>query len=136
MPAEAASKLILIVDDDPSTETVLDHIVKREGFRTSLAKDGQEALDRAREQVPDLIIMDLMMPRMGGFEAIRAIQAVCDARVPVVVNTARRIDPEMIVTLRAEANVLEILAKPTDFGRLIQLIHATLGTEPPPSKPT
>ena len=132
--ADPATKLILIVDDDPSTETLLDHVVQLQGFQTALAKNGNEALKKAKERPPDLVIMDLMMPEMSGYEAIRALHSVCNGRVPIVINTARRMDPSTIEVLRAEANVIELFEKPTDYQRLFEVIHTVLATQPPPKK--
>ena len=129
---DPSTKLILIVDDDPSTETLLDHVVQLQGFKTALARDGKEALAKAKERRPDLVIMDLMMPEMSGYEAIRALHSVCDGHVPIVINTARRVDPSAVETMRSEANVLELFEKPTDYQRLFELIHKVLKTQPPP----
>lgn len=134
MAADPSTKLILIVEDDPSTEAVLDHVVQRQGFKTACAKNGKEALTQARERKPDLVIMDLMLPEMGGFETIRELHSVCDGGVPVVINTARRLDPSTIEMLRGEANVLELFSKPTDYQRMFQVIHKALGTQHPPDK--
>jgi len=133
--AKAASNhLILIVDDDANAEELLDHVIQSEGFQTAIARTGAEALAAAEKRAPSLIIMDLAMPQMSGFEAIRGLQAVCKTQVPIIINTARQVDPSTIQLLKAEANILELLQKPTDYDRLLGLIHATLGTQPAPKQ--
>jgi len=130
----ASSHLILIVEDDAAAEELLDHVIRSEGFETIIARTGSEALAAAEKRAPSLIIMDLAMPQMSGFDAIRGLQAVCKTKVPVIINTARQVDPSTIQLLKAEANILELLQKPTDYDRLLGLIHSALGTQPSPKK--
>lgn len=83
-------KLILIVDDFKDDREMYSHYLTGCGFQVSLAGDGQEALDKAFNQQPDLILMDLWLPQIAGWEAIRQLKA--DARtrhIPIVVLTAR-----------------------------------------------
>lgn len=82
--------LILIVDDFKDDREMYAHFLTRSGFQVSLASDGQEALDKAFNLLPDLILMDLWLPQIGGWEAIRQLKA--DDRtkeIPIVVLTAR-----------------------------------------------
>jgi two-component system cell cycle response regulator DivK len=82
--------LILIVDDFKDDREMYAHYLTRSGFRVSLASDGQEALDKAFQLVPDLILMDLWLPQIGGWEAIRQLKASEKTRhIPIVVLTAR-----------------------------------------------
>lgn len=81
---------ILIVDDFKDDREMYAHYLTRSGFRVTLASDGQEALDKAFSLLPDLILMDLWLPQIGGWEAIRQLKA--DPRtknIPIVVLTAR-----------------------------------------------
>ena len=82
--------LILIVDDFKDDREMYGHYLTRCGFQVSLASDGQEAVDKALQLHPDLILMDLWLPQVGGWEAIRQLKA--DGRtkdIPIVVLTAR-----------------------------------------------
>jgi len=129
-----SDQLILIVEDDANAEELLDHVIRSEGFQTAIARTGAEALAAAEKRAPSLIVMDLAMPQMNGFDAIRGLQTVCKSKVPIIINTARQVEPSTIDLLRAEANILEFLQKPTDYERLVRLIHTTLGTAPSSKK--
>ena len=67
MTARAAN-LILLVDDDESLLDLMDHVVKKDGFRTERAMDGQEALAKVASLDPDAIVLDFMLPGMGGYD--------------------------------------------------------------------
>lgn len=83
-------KLILIVDDFRDDREMYGHYLSRCGFQVSLACDGQEALDNAFKLHPDLILMDLWLPQIAGWEAIRQLKADLRTRhIPIVVLTAR-----------------------------------------------
>jgi len=83
-------KLILIVDDFKDDREMYSHYLSRCGFTVSLACDGQEALEKAFQLRPDLILMDLWLPQIAGWEAIRQLKADIRTReIPIVVLTAR-----------------------------------------------
>lgn len=84
--------LILVVDDHPDLREVLALILEHHGFRVMLAADGREALKRAEECRPDLVLMDLMMPRMDGYQATAALNHNGEHPVPVVAITASRVE--------------------------------------------
>jgi CheY-like chemotaxis protein len=121
-------KLILVVDDDPETKILVESLLRREGFRVQTAANGAEALQRAQVEAPDLVVMDLMMPVLGGYEAIMGLQAAAGARVPVIIHTARRMDPSTLEQMRSEGNVLHVLSKPANLQVLFEFIHRELGT--------
>lgn len=84
------NSLILIVDDFKDDREMYAHYLTRSGFRVSLACDGKEAVDKAFELLPDLILMDLWLPQIGGWEAIRQLKGDDKTRnIPIVVLTAR-----------------------------------------------
>lgn len=81
---------ILIVDDFKDDREMYAHYLTRSGFRVSLACDGEEAVDKAFQLLPDLILMDLWLPQVGGWEAIRRLKADEKTKnIPIVVLTAR-----------------------------------------------
>jgi len=81
---------ILIVDDDPDTLQFLKLIMSRQGYETITAKDGIEALEKANSELPDLIILDVMMPRLDGFEVARSLHRRAEtALIPILMFTAR-----------------------------------------------
>ena len=125
------NKLILIVDDDESILDLLEHVVKKEGFRVERAADGQEAVRKVDALSPDLIILDFMLPGMGGFEVLKDLQ-MGDARMtPVLVITGRRIDRQTVDMIRQESNVKEFIEKPIKPAVLSALLHRILMTRPP-----
>ena len=83
------SPLILIVDDSEDGRTICAEYLAFHGFRVALAEDGQQALDFVRNQVPDLIVMDLGMPVLGGIEAARRLRSAAGtAGIPLIALTA------------------------------------------------
>ncbi|MFC1680059.1 response regulator [Elusimicrobiota bacterium] len=128
---DPSEKTILIVDDDESILDLLEHVVRKEGFRVERAADGQEALQKIEAQAPDLIVLDFMLPGMGGFEVVKELQ-MGDARgTPVLVITGRRIDRQTVDMIRQESNVKEYLEKPIKPAVLATLLHKILQTQPP-----
>ena len=86
---------VLIVEDDPDVQEVLQQILKRDEWQVQLALNGQDALDVLRAQIPDLILLDLMMPVMDGFEFMRQLRSnPAWHRVPVIVVTAKHMTTE------------------------------------------
>jgi CheY-like chemotaxis protein/two-component sensor histidine kinase len=87
-----ATGQVLIVEDDPDTRDVLARTLERNGWTIEEAENGLEGLDRLREGIPDLILLDLMMPQMDGFEFIAEVQKVASWRgIPIVVVTAKEL---------------------------------------------
>ena len=129
--ADPKDKLVLIVDDDESLLDLLEHMVKKEGFRFERASDGQEALRKIDAQTPDLIILDFMLPGIGGFEVLKELQMGDARNTPVLVITGRRIDRETVEMVRQESNVREYMEKPIKPAVIGALLHRILQTCPP-----
>lgn len=125
-----ADKLILLVDDDESLLDLMDHVVKRAGFRTDRAVDGTEALRKAQALEPHLIVLDMMLPGMGGYEVLRELQAAGCGGIPIVIVTGRAMDRAAAELLRREPNVREFMAKPMRPAVLMAAIHKVLNTQP------
>lgn len=121
-------KLILIVDDDDSVRELMEFIVKKEGFRVEKASDGEQALEKIQALNPDLVLLDLMLPRYGGFEILRQLQAGDTAKIPIVVITGRYTDRSTSGMIRQESNVVDFLEKPVKPPVLASLIHRVLKT--------
>jgi DNA-binding response OmpR family regulator len=124
-------KLVLLVDDDESLLDILELAIRKEGFRTDRALDGPEALRKAEALIPDLIILDYMLPGKGGYEVVRELQATGSGGIPVIIVTGRQLDPKQIGLVRMETNVKEFLIKPLRPAALSALIHSLLKTRPP-----
>jgi len=117
---------ILVVDDERSVRNILDFSLDAEGYRVIQAEDGEEALKLAGENPPDLIIMDVMMPRLDGFETCRKLKADSRTRdIPVVLLTARstRGDQKRGREVAADAYV----TKPFSPNSLMDIVHSFLG---------
>lgn len=124
-------RLVLLVDDDESILDLLDHIVKKEGFRVERASDGPEAVRKVTALNPDLIVLDFMLPGMGGFEVLKELQMGETRTIPVLVITGRKIDRQTVDILLQEANVKQFLEKPIKPAVLATSLHKILGTQPP-----
>lgn len=124
-------KLILIVEDDDSVWDLLYYIVRREGFKTEKASDGKEALDKTRLLHPELILLDLMLPRCGGFEIARELQTGDTADIPIVMVSSRSMDRSTLEMFKQEPNIKDFLEKPVKSQVLAALLHTLLKTRPP-----
>lgn len=128
---DPGGKLVLLVDDDESLLDLMDHVVKKAGFRTDRAMDGVEALAKVAALNPDVIVLDFMLPGMGGYEALRELQARGHGDIPIVVVTGRAMDAKSVEMVRLEPNVKEFLQKPVRPVMLIGALHRILQTAPP-----
>jgi len=128
--AHPSQKLVLLVDDDESLLDLMEHVVRKEGFRTDRAVDGPEALRKAQALNPDALVLDMMLPGLGGFEVVRELQATGQGDVPIIVVTGRSIDRAGIDLIRQESNVKEFMEKPVRPAVLASALHRLLGTAP------
>ncbi|MBI5210375.1 MAG: response regulator [Elusimicrobia bacterium] len=129
--AAAKDKLVVIVDDDESVRELLQFVVGKEGFRVETASDGEEAIRKIPELMPDLVILDMMLPRYGGFEVLRQLQAGPTGSIPIVIITGRYTDRSTMEMIRRESNVKEFMEKPVRPPVLGMLLHKLLNTAPP-----
>src|SRR5512136_2028104 len=113
---------ILVVDDDQPSVKMISYLLKEEGHAVSSAKDGQEALDVVEKDQPDLIIMDVMMPRMDGLEATRRIRQIMN--VPIIILSAKGETTDKVAGLQLDAD--DYLAKPFEPAELLARVHAVL----------
>lgn len=125
----AAEKLIMIVDDDDSVRELLEFVVQKEGFRIAIARDGEEGLNKVRELLPNLILLDLMLPKYGGFEILRQLQQGETASIPIVIVTGRYSDRSTSEMIRQESNVVDFLEKPIKPPLLAMTLHRLLKTK-------
>lgn len=117
--------LILIVDDQPDNRAILDARLSAEGYTTLQASDGIEALEAVAAVSPDLILLDVMMPRMDGFEVCRRIRADSSVSfVPIVLVTARADTEDIVIGLEAGAN--DYLTKPVVQHELVARVRSML----------
>lgn len=108
---QRAQKVALIVDDVEDNRVLLDRALKSSGYATILAESGREALAIISTQVPDIVLLDWMMPQLSGLETLRAIREMhSSARLPVIMCTA--INEEMSVVAAIGAGANDYMTKP------------------------
>ncbi|MCX5796636.1 MAG: response regulator [Elusimicrobia bacterium] len=129
--AKSSDKLVMIVDDDESVRDLLEFVVKKEGFRVETAGDGEEGLNKIQALLPDVILLDLMLPRYGGFEVLRQLQSGETARIPILIITGRSTDRTTVEMIRQESNVIDFMEKPLKPVVLAMALHRILKTHPP-----
>jgi DNA-binding response OmpR family regulator len=116
------TQTILLVDDETKLRDLIRVYLEQEGYRVVEAGHGREALYVARVEKPDLIILDLMMPEMGGYEFMRAFSK--EAAIPVIMLTAKVEDQDKIVGLELGAD--DYVTKPFNVRELIARVRAVL----------
>ncbi len=116
------SKTILVVDDDPLIIESLTYSLQKETFTVVSCGDGLEAVALARETQPDLIVLDVMLPAIDGWEACRRIRQ--ESAVPIIMLTARGDEFDRVLGLEIGAD--DYLPKPFSFRELLARIRATL----------
>ncbi len=115
----------LIVDDEPNIVISLEYLMRREGWETFVAADGEAALEALATAAPDLVILDVMLPRLNGFEVCRRVRA--DPRwsaLPILMLTAKGRDTEIEKGLGLGANAY--VTKPFSTKDLIARVRALL----------
>jgi len=120
--AMAGKPMILLADDDEMIVDVLQRQFIREGYDVEVAFDGEEALRKARAAAPDLVLLDVMMPRLQGWEVVRALRR--ESAVPVLMLTARGEEMDRILGLELGAD--DYIVKPFSFRELLARVRATL----------
>ncbi|MCS6863268.1 MAG: response regulator [Abditibacteriales bacterium] len=123
---EAQKKKILIIDDEPFVVRILQANLKIEGYEVVAASDGEQGLRAARREQPSLIILDVMLPKMSGWEVLTALRADAATRhIPVLILTVlhEMEEPERQMTSLAQG----FLTKPFEPMALIAAVHELLG---------
>ena len=127
-------KTILIVEDEKNIVDILRFNLQREGYRTWEAYDGEDGLSKAQAEKPDLILLDVMLPKMNGFEVCRALREAGD-NVPVIILTAREEETDKVLGLEIGAD--DYITKPFSMRELIARvgpISAGHPWRPPPRR--
>ena len=120
------SKTILIADDEPNIVISLEYLLQRDGYRVVVARDGQEALDTIAAAPPDLVLLDLMLPRVSGFEVCQTIRenpALANMRIVILTAKGREVEVSKGMALGADAYI----TKPFSTKDLLAQIRAQLG---------
>ena len=116
------SKTIMVVDDEKRLVSLVQSYLTQEGYRVVSAYDGKEALSVARREKPDLIVLDVMMPEMDGYEFMRRHRA--DSNTPIILLTARVDDEEKVIGLEVGAD--DYMTKPFRPRELVARVRALL----------
>jgi two-component system phosphate regulon response regulator PhoB len=117
--------MILVVEDETALTTLLTYNLERNGYRVTVAPDGDEALLRIAEEMPDLVLLDWMLPNVSGIEVCRRIRANPKSRnLPVVMLTARGEEGDRVRGLETGAD--DYVTKPFSMVELIARLHAVL----------
>ena len=124
-------KRILVVDDEPGIQATLRARLEANGYEVLLASDGESGLRRAREEKPDLILLDLMLPRRDGYSVCRLLKF--DSRfhhIPIVMLTARAQERDRDLGQKTGADAY--ITKPFDAAHMLDTIRRLLAGENPP----
>jgi twitching motility two-component system response regulator PilH len=126
IPATGEAKgRILVVDDSPTEIVVFKKILEKQGYQILVAKDGQEGVDMARQELPDLILMDVVMPVLNGFQATRLLKNdEATARIPVIMVTTK--DQQTDINWGMRQGATEYMVKPVAPAELLSRIRALI----------
>lgn len=123
---------VMVVDDSLTMRKVLGRTLEREGYVVVTAKDGMDALQKLQETLPDIMLLDIEMPRMDGFELARNIRGdVLTANIPIIIISSRTAEKHRNVA--KELGVNAFLGKPVQDEELITQINALLGQSASPT---
>ena len=116
---------ILLVEDNEANRDMMSRWLIRQGYKVTMAVDGEEAISKSHSDHPDLILMDLSLPKIDGWEATRHLKAdVETSQIPIIALTAHAMNGDREKALAAGCD--EYCAKPVDFKRLQEMIEALL----------
>ena len=119
-------KKILIVDDEVDIVETISFMLKAKGYETLTANDGEEGLRKAKEENPDLIVLDVMMPKINGYKICRLLKFDTKYKnIPIVMVTAR--GQAQDIAIGEETGADEYITKPFEFNELYEVIKKHLG---------
>jgi two-component system alkaline phosphatase synthesis response regulator PhoP len=122
---ESSRGRVLVVDDEPDLVRVLEFGLRASGYTVESASDGQEGLKKAREIKPDVILLDLMLPKLDGYKVCRLLKF--DDRfkhIPIIILSARTQEGDQTLALEMGAN--RFVTKPYDFAEILGYIETLL----------
>ena len=116
-------KKVMVVDDSPTERAYLDNLLKKKGFEVILIDSGEAAIERAKSDKPDLILMDVVMPGLNGFQATRAISRDAHTKhIPIILCTSKSQETDKIWGMRQGAR--DYIVKPVNRDELLAKIAA------------
>ena len=118
-----AIKKVLVVDDSPTERHILGEILRKQGFEVIFAEDGESGVAKSKTEMPHLILMDVVMPGLNGFQATRAItHDEATKHIPVIICTTKGQETDKIWGIRQGAK--DYVVKPVDAAELLNKIAA------------
>ncbi|HYQ89234.1 MAG TPA: response regulator [Candidatus Binatia bacterium] len=129
MNASQPRARVLVVDDEADLVRILQFGLQAIGYQVETASDGQEALKKARETKPDIILLDLMLPKLDGYKVCRLLKF--DERyknIPIIILSARTQEGDQLLAMEMGAN--RFVTKPYDFSEVLSHIEALLKSVP------
>jgi two-component system, OmpR family, alkaline phosphatase synthesis response regulator PhoP len=124
------SKTVLIADDEPNIVISLEFLLEQDGYRVLVARDGHEALEAIERELPDLVLLDVMLPRLSGYDVCQRMrQNPALAKVRVIMLTARGREVEVTKGLALGADAY--VTKPFSTRDLLEQVRRQLGDTPP-----
>jgi len=128
-----AKERILVVDDEEDILELVNYNLTREGYEVLCAKSGEEAINMARKELPDLMVLDLMLPGMDGLEVTKALKSVNQTKtIPIVMLTAKGEEPDIVTGLELGAD--DYITKPFSPRILVARVRAVLRRQSSESK--
>jgi DNA-binding response OmpR family regulator len=115
---------VLVVDDEPTIAEVVSRYLERAGYETRIAGDGAQALEAASERRPDLVVLDLMLPKIDGLEVMRRLREQDRDRIAVILLTAKGEESDRVIGLRLGAD--DYVVKPFSPAELVARVDAVL----------
>jgi DNA-binding response OmpR family regulator len=119
---EVRARRILIVEDDRKTSASIEMYLRHEGYKTDVVHTGDEGLARARQQAPDLVILDLMLPGRNGLDVCAALRT--ESKLPIIMLTARSTEDDKLIGLESGAD--DYVTKPFSPRELVARVRAVL----------
>ena len=116
------SKKVLIVDDEKAIVDILNHNLKREGYETFQAYDGEEAIEKMKTEKPDLVLLDVMLPKMDGFSVCKTIRQTTN--IPIIMVTAKEDVVDKVIGLELGAD--DYITKPFSVREVLARVKANL----------
>jgi two-component system KDP operon response regulator KdpE len=132
MPEEA-KKLILVVDDEPRMIQFIRMNLELEGYRVTQAGNGLEALNKTRDDLPDLVILDVMMPELDGFETLRMLREV--SSVPVIMLTVKADEEDKVKGLGGRGRLCDQAVQPANWRNASERVAPNGNPAPVESHP-
>ena len=120
MPEGSGS--VLVVEDEPALAETMQYSLEREGFRVRVAADGNAALERFRSQHPSLVLLDLMLPELGGLDLLRIMRG--ESTAPIIIVTAKDSEADKVAGLELGAD--DYVTKPFSMRELVSRVRAQL----------